>query len=133
MPGISSSKELHVCIFTSKPSSSHQHAYCHEGSMCTIWLDLSHVLQTICPIHVDGYDRSNPEHHRLMCSLIMTSCDLTSSCKTWECSKAISVSILGRDSAYILHYTHMHTHTHTYTFTSSPMPSLVTLMYLCRT
>eukprot|EP00731_Ephydatia_muelleri_P031041 Em0022g555a len=37
-----------------------------------------------------GYDRSNPEHHRLMCSLIMTSCDLTSSCKTWESSRAIS-------------------------------------------
>eukprot|EP00731_Ephydatia_muelleri_P031043 Em0022g557a len=38
----------------------------------------------------DGFNRSNPEHHMLMSALIMTSCDLSASCKTWESNKVIS-------------------------------------------
>lgn len=37
-----------------------------------------------------GYDPSNFQHHKLLCSLLMTCCDLNSSCKSWETSKSIS-------------------------------------------
>ena len=38
-----------------------------------------------------GFDPSDPRHHHLLCSLIMTSCDLSATCKDWESTKAISV------------------------------------------
>ena len=37
-----------------------------------------------------GYQKSNKEHHKMMCSLVMTSCDLSGTCKEWKWSKHIS-------------------------------------------
>lgn len=36
-----------------------------------------------------GFDSSNPAHHELLCSLLMTSCDLSANCKDWESTKSI--------------------------------------------
>ena len=38
----------------------------------------------------DGYDRTNPTHHKLMCSVLMTACDLCFNTKSWEISKKVS-------------------------------------------
>ena len=37
-----------------------------------------------------GYQKSNQEHHKKMCSLVMTSCDVCNACKEWEWAKRIS-------------------------------------------
>ena len=37
-----------------------------------------------------GYQSSNPLHHEHMCSLLMTSCDLSSCCKSWDWAKKVS-------------------------------------------
>lgn len=74
---------------------------------------------------VDGFNRSNPEHHMLMSALIMTSCDLSASCKTWESNKVISVSIPSYTLCTALHtiiypvhpHTQIPTHTHQHTHT----------------
>ena len=38
-----------------------------------------------------GYLTSNRTHHRLLCSLLMTACDLNNNCKDWEIALAVSV------------------------------------------
>lgn len=40
-----------------------------------------------------GYNPSNPRHHELMCSLIMTCSDISDTCKEWETAKSIAVSL----------------------------------------
>lgn len=42
----------------------------------------------------EGFSADNKRHHYLLNSLIMTSCDLTASTKTWENSSATSVKCL---------------------------------------
>lgn len=37
-----------------------------------------------------GYDASNETHHKLMTSLLMTSCDLCSMCKSWDMAKMVA-------------------------------------------
>ena len=37
-----------------------------------------------------GYQPADEKHHKLMCSLIMTSCDLCSGCKEWTWAKQIA-------------------------------------------
>ena len=39
----------------------------------------------------DGYNPSNAHHHELMCSLMMTCCDISDTCKEWETAKSIAV------------------------------------------
>ncbi|CAI8028759.1 cGMP-dependent 3',5'-cyclic phosphodiesterase [Geodia barretti] len=38
----------------------------------------------------DGYDATNSDHHKLMCSLLMTSCDISNTCKEWDTAKSIA-------------------------------------------
>ena len=44
----------------------------------------------------DGYDRSNSTHHQLLCSVLMTACDLCFNTKSWEVSEELS-SLLYRE------------------------------------
>ena len=42
-------------------------------------------------VFLDGYDQSSAHHHDLMCSLMMTCCDISDTCKEWEMAKSIAV------------------------------------------
>ena len=39
---------------------------------------------------IGGYDVSNQTHHKLMTSLLMTSCDLCAMCKSWDMAKMVA-------------------------------------------
>ena len=41
-------------------------------------------------LYAEGFHGSNQHHHKLMCSLVMTSCDLSGTSKEWEWSQRIS-------------------------------------------
>ena len=44
-------------------------------------------------VSVDGYDGTSSHHHKLMCSLLMTCCDISDTCKEWNTAKSIAVRI----------------------------------------
>lgn len=48
-----------------------------------------------------GYDITNPAHHELLSSLLMTSCDLSNACKDWETTQLISVRMSDIHKAYM--------------------------------
>ena len=41
-------------------------------------------------IFIAGYEGGNDQHHKNMCSLLMTASDLSSTCKEWKWSKKVS-------------------------------------------
>ena len=45
----------------------------------------------------EGYSPTNPYHHKLLSSLLMTACDLNNSCKDWESALAVSVRYRERE------------------------------------
>lgn len=50
-------------------------------------------MKDIKRMGTDGYDPSNAHHHELMCSLMMTSCDISDTCKEWNTAKSIAEMI----------------------------------------
>ncbi len=63
------------------------------------WLYCTPVAIKITTLYLsftDGYDRSNSTHHKLLCSILMTSCDLCFNTKSWEVSEELS-SLLYRE------------------------------------
>ncbi|XP_064404655.1 cGMP-dependent 3',5'-cyclic phosphodiesterase-like isoform X2 [Halichondria panicea] len=53
-------------------------------------------MKDITKMAKDGYDRSNSTHHQLLCSVLMTACDLCFNTKSWEVSEELS-SLLYRE------------------------------------
>ncbi|XP_015914248.2 cGMP-dependent 3',5'-cyclic phosphodiesterase isoform X2 [Parasteatoda tepidariorum] len=55
--------------------------------------DLAHhfrIIKGIKKVLEDGYDASNPEHHRILLCLMVTSCDLSDQTKDWINTKEIA-------------------------------------------
>lgn len=60
------------------------------------------IIVTLCQLHISalslfsfffsvaGYEVTNDQHHKNMCSLLMTASDLSSTCKEWKWSKKVS-------------------------------------------
>ena len=51
------------------------------------------ILRIVFPVisrNIGGYDVSNQTHHKLMTSLLMTSCDLCAMCKSWDMAKMVA-------------------------------------------
>ena len=49
------------------------------------------LYSVLCDTLLGGYDPANSQHHKLMCSLLMTCCDISDTCKEWETAKSIAV------------------------------------------
>jgi cGMP-dependent 3',5'-cyclic phosphodiesterase len=48
------------------------------------------IINELEKMSMEGYDSSNPHHHHLLRSLLMTSCDLSACLKDWDDSVAVS-------------------------------------------
>ena len=69
-------------------------ALVHSNILATDITNHLKDMQKIEAMAEEGFLRSNTSHHELLCSLIMTSCDLCACCKDWQTSQAISVGMV---------------------------------------